>query len=561
MKYCARFLVLLLFLIPLQIFGEIKFSLSKTVIDKGEPLYAYFEIDGSPEVEITRKVVTQNGVTAEYIGQEDNITANNFEVSRKKIIKFRIVTAKSGNHEIPEITILVDGQKIHSKHESFKVTKNSYKPPRPNRRGFNSIFDQFFQDDPFTSHSPFLERGYITPREDDLFVRFEASKSKIYVGETIVGYFLVYYRDMNQPMFGRNQTVSLDFPYFVNELLHDISISVPNQTQWKGQSYYVLPYDKEVYALTSLRPGVYRIGEAKFEAEGNISSYFPPVSLDSKTQKIEVLELPKPKPKDFSGEVGDYDIDINLDKTSTKVNGSVSFNIVIHGEGSGSLFKDPLKNVCQDPRDCNASITLVNEHNSKKFTKLKSGDYGFTSETVFYYSLYPREEGKLEFPSIKIVYFNPNSHKYETKIKKMPKINVKEREKRESKQDVLPKFQDYTRYILFAGLLLFGFGIIFVFRYKIMTFMDYVLEQTNSFVSQSPTELEYTDRIIGNKKGTLLKNYFLEKGLNRYRVNELVDIKSHYKNASFVEIYRQLDGKRKKYLLNMVKELLKEEKL
>ncbi|MCB1192503.1 MAG: BatD family protein [Leptospiraceae bacterium] len=561
MKYFGNLFLFILLLIPISIFGEIKFSLSKTVIDKGEPLYAYFEIDGSPEIEISRKVVTQNGVTAEYIGQEDNITAKNFEVSRKKIIKFRILSTKPGTHQIPNIQIMVDGKQVQSQDQSFEVTNQRYNPPQANKRGFDSIFDQFFSEDAFAFQSPFMERGYVTPEEDDLLIRFETSKSTIYVGETIVGYFILHYRNMNKPFFGRNQVVNLDFPYFVSELLHDVNITLPAKTDWKGSTYFLDPYNKEVYALTALKKGIYKIGEAKFEAEGNIASYFPPMPLDSGTKTIEVLELPNPKPQNFSKEVGDYDISISIDNTETKQNDSISLTVTISGEGTGALFKNPLGNYCQNGTDCNISITLINEHKTKKFAKLKNGDYGFTSESTFYYSLYPKKTGKLHLPDIKVTYFNPNTQVYETKTKQVPVINVSPKEKKEDPKNIIPDITQYTKYATFGALFLFGVLIIFVFRHKIQMLVDYVLEQTNSFIAQSPSELEYIDRIIGNKKGTLLKNYFLEKGWNRYRVNELVDIKSHYQNASLVSIYKQLDGKRKKYLLNMVKELVGEEKL
>ncbi len=96
MKFFGNLFIFLFISIP--IFANPKVSLSKDTILKGEPLELRIEIGGSdPEVSLSKNVFSENGVTAEYVGLEDNTTIINTKVTHKKIVKFRILGSNSGN--------------------------------------------------------------------------------------------------------------------------------------------------------------------------------------------------------------------------------------------------------------------------------------------------------------------------------------------------------------------------------------------------------------------------------------------------------------------------------
>ncbi|MEM7184261.1 MAG: hypothetical protein AAF518_25405 [Spirochaetota bacterium] len=177
--------------------------MSRQEVAQREPLYAIIEFSGNPDIEPTKPVFSHKGVTAEYVGVEQKITSVNFNVTRKKIIKFRILTTKKGSLQTPELQILVNGKPRKFPPQTFLVNQKKYsRPPRP-----RSILDRFFSSDPFQ------ERNYIEPSENDLLVFFHTSKSVMYVGEPIIGFFKVYYKNMDQPYFERNQNQTLAFPH------------------------------------------------------------------------------------------------------------------------------------------------------------------------------------------------------------------------------------------------------------------------------------------------------------------------------------------------------------
>ncbi len=129
MKFFGRILLYnLLLLFSFSLSAESFFRLSKESILKGEPLTAQFEFKGGVNVKVPKNIISQNGVTAEYIGTEESVSIINMNVSRKKIVKFRIVTSKDGDLFTPDILVLVDGNEVHSGEISFSVSKDKYVP-------------------------------------------------------------------------------------------------------------------------------------------------------------------------------------------------------------------------------------------------------------------------------------------------------------------------------------------------------------------------------------------------------------------------------------------------
>ena len=124
-KVFLVYLVILVF--PLSLLAEVQFRLSKDTVLKGEPLYAIFEINGNPDVVVPRNIFSKDSVTAEYIGIEQSFSSINFQVKRKKIVKFRVVTSKHGTLSLPEIQINVDGKTYSSGNVSFTVKNKRYK--------------------------------------------------------------------------------------------------------------------------------------------------------------------------------------------------------------------------------------------------------------------------------------------------------------------------------------------------------------------------------------------------------------------------------------------------
>lgn len=553
MKFFGNLVLFFFILIP--VFADPpKVYLNKNTVLKGEPLELRIEVAGSdPEVSISKNVFSENGVTAEYLGVESNTTIVNMKVTQKKIIKFRILSSKPGNLVTPKIVFSVNQQPYTADAISFTVKPEKF-VPRP--RQMDSLFDQFFSG----NFPGYQEKSYVNPDEDDIKISFYTSRSKVYVGETIIASFSLYYRNLEKPNFERHEQEPLEFPFFTSEILPNISVSFPPRASLNGQEYNIAPYNREVYAITPLKKGKYSLGAAKFSVEGNPLSYFSPLLKESMKKTVEVLDLPAPKPNDFSGEVGDYKMKLSIDTKNVTVGNPLFFSVQLYGEGTGVLFKDPLFNFCKD-NSCKADITYIDESKIKKFAKLKNGEYGFESENTFKYSLYPKEKGKLNLEEISVVYFNPNSAKYETVSVQFPEMEIKEAPLFSPKSiPSLPSlnYKLWIFYFVVSGFILFVF---YLLRLEILAYAKVLIAKIPLEVGKLPPEIIKLDKTIGNKKGALLKVFLQGKGLNRTKVEELVRLKSNSGNLKLSEIYQRSDSHQKEIILNLIKEIIKENKL
>ena len=546
-------IIILLSLVPL-LADPPKVYLNKNTVLKGEPLELRIEIAGSDSnVSISKNVFSENGVTAEYLGVESNTTIVNMKVTQKKIIKFRIVSSKSGNLITPKIIFSVDQQAYTADAIAFTVKPEKFVP---RQRQVDPLFDQFFSG----NFPGFRERSYVNPNEDDIKIGFYTSRSKLYVGETIIASFSLYYRNLEQPNFERHEQEPLEFPFFTSELLPNVNVSFPPKASLNGQEYNIAPYNREVYALTPLKKGKYQLGVAKFSVEGNPLSYFSPVVKESLKKTVEVLDLPSPKPNDFSGEVGNYKVKLSIDTKNVTVGNPVFFSVQISGEGTGVLFKDPLREFCKD-NSCKAEITYIDESKTKKFAKLKNGEYGFESENIFKYSLYPKEQGKISLGDIAVVFFNPDTAKYETSAVSFPEIEVSQAPLFSPK--TIPTFSSINYKLWIIYLVVSGFvGFVFyLLRAEILNYAKTIIAKIPIQTSGIHPDITKLDKTIGNKKGALLKVFLQGKGLNRTKVEELVRLKSNSGNLKLAEIYQRSDSHQKEIILNLIKEIIKENKL
>ncbi|MBP7281097.1 MAG: BatD family protein [Leptospiraceae bacterium] len=531
-----------------------KVYLNKNTVLKGEPLELRIEIAGSdPEVSISKNIFSENGVTAEYLGVESNTTIVNMKVTQKKIIKFRILSSKSGSLTTPKIIFSVDQQPYTADAIAFTVKPEKF-VPRP--RQVDPLFDQFFSG----NFPGFQEKSYVNPDEDDIKISFYTSRPRVYVGETVIASFSLYYRYLEKPNFERHEQEPLEFPFFTSEILPNVNVSFPPRATLNGQEYQIAPYNREVYALTPLRKGKYSLGAAKFSVEGNPLSYFSPILKESLKKTVEVLDLPSPKPKDFSGEVGDYKMKLSIDTKNVTVGSPVFFSVQISGEGTGVLFKDPLQSFCKD-NSCKADITFVDESKTKKFAKLKNGEYGFESESIFKYSLYPKEKGKLSLGEISVVFFNPDTAQYETSSVSFPEIDAKEAPLFSPKSiPTLPSlnYKLWIFYFVVSGFIGFVF---YLLRIEILNYAKTLIARIPLQTGGIHPDITKLDKAIGNKKGALLKVFLQGKGLNRTKVEELVRLKSNSGNLKLAEIYQRSDSHQKEIILNLIKEIIKENKL
>ncbi len=118
-----------------------------------------------------------------------------------------------------------------------------------------------------------------------------------------------------------------------------------------------------------------------------------------------VLDLPQEgRPSNFRGDVGNYQLKVEYDKTELKQNDALNIKVTISGAGYLKSIEAPILDLPsgfdQFPPTVNEKISLVGE--------------SMRGYRTFNYLVIPRRTGRFEIPAISFSYFNPVSKTYQT---------------------------------------------------------------------------------------------------------------------------------------------------
>ncbi|MBF3376402.1 BatD family protein [Leptospira borgpetersenii] len=519
---------------------ETKFYVTRNTFHLGEESYAVFEMDMDSRASIPQNSFSNGDISVFYAGSEENTTIINFQVFRKRLLKFRIKASRQGVFTLPPVSIEVNGKKFVSDPLQIQVLERS----KTVRRG-GSFFDRFFQ---------FEEEDL--PENADLKVIFQTSKKEAWIGEPIIGYFTLYYRDVRKPYFDRNPADSIQFPYFRSEVLSGVAVKVPDQVLYEGNIYDIAVYNKEIYSLVPLRAGEFHLGKTTFSLEGQLQSYFDMKTVTTTPSRIRVKELPKFE-GNFSGGIGEFKarVKIENDLNTIKTGDTLYLSVVIEGEGNLSSVTEPLA-ACKEEKNCSSEFTLYDTSKSWKFTELKTGGYGFYSVARFEYGIPMETVGVWRQEPMDFVYFNPDSGSYKTISLQIPSVNVA-RAKKEFKGAESSSSNSEEGKI---RILFFAFGFLSV---VIVAIWFYVQKLDSTFFISLPILfpvfgvpiLKELDLQMGSKRGFVLRQFLLSKGISETDVSFLMEIFGVGPGCS--EFALRLNLKDKRTLLRIANRILK----
>ena len=135
--------------------------------------------------------------------------------------------------------------------------------------------------------------------------------------------------------------------------------------------------------------------------------------ISSKKITINVKDLPSPKPSNFSGGVGNFEISSKTDKNELNANDALTYTIKLTGTGNIELIK-PF--VIDFPKDFEVYDPKITE-------KIFQGGNKRSIKT-FEYLLIPRYKGDYKIPSYNFSFFDTKQKKYVTKKTQVHNINV-----------------------------------------------------------------------------------------------------------------------------------------
>ncbi len=136
--------------------------------------------------------------------------------------------------------------------------------------------------------------------------------------------------------------------------------------------------------------------------------------LASKKTSLKVRALPPNAPESFTGAVGSFNFNAELDKSEVKANEAVNLKLRVAGTGNLKLIETP---VVEFP----SSFEVFDPKSSENLSVTSKG---VTGSRTFEFVSIPRGPGEYNLGSLEFTYFDPNKERYETIKSDSITINV-----------------------------------------------------------------------------------------------------------------------------------------
>lgn len=349
--------------------------------------------------------------------QSSSVQIINGNVSRTVEYTFTYVlqATKEGIFDIAPATVTVDGKSFESNAVKIQVVKSG----TSQQEGTSSDGGSTASADDF---------------KDDAFIRVSSSKRKPMQGEQIIVTYKLYFRiNINAPRFEKEPSFK---GFWVNDLQKDRQNYVQYQETYKGQQYQVAELKK--VALFPQRSGKIIIPAMEGTCQTQIKSasksrsrdpFFDSFFNDPFSSRYKTIEIPlksnaitidvKPlpsanKPSDFSGAVGSFEFNSNINKTELKANEAINLKFTVSGRGNVELVDK-----------INVSFPPDFEVYDPKVSKnIKPSKNGISGKKTFEYIIIPRVPGDFKIEVVKFSYFDLAKNKYVTLSSPEYKISV-----------------------------------------------------------------------------------------------------------------------------------------
>ncbi len=431
--YFVNILIFFVFVCFKMSFADYDVEINKRSISMNEPVVIKITLtsnDGELRVEESKDFsITNRNIFV-------NTEIVNFKATVKKTYEFTLFPNKEGELQTPRFVISSDGEESYVEPETITVSKNNYSTNSPgNNRvssknsrkksnsfsilddeeeDLSSIFErveklkkQIFGDEDEDVLSNKRSRGNrnglftFFRRPPEVFVQSSIPNENVYVNQQVL-----YTIDLYVPV---DLSVQYRLMPSVNKdiLIQKIEPDKVFETEYEGNLYNV---HRMFIALYPMKPGEVDIKE--FDVNCNSSNY------GWKTYKadgfhLSILDLPDPKPNDFTQGVGNFDFDLSCDTTLAEVSKPFTLTLQVKGEGNASSV-NLAPPILEGLDKFNDSETITRNEENDRIIETKE------LKAVFV----PSEGGEIEIPSITLSFFDPVSEKYYSKTSESIKLKV-----------------------------------------------------------------------------------------------------------------------------------------
>ncbi len=418
--------------------AEIKFEarVEPEVVGIGQPFNLYVNVTSDGEVLNVSDPQLPRMAGVNLLGQrQESSSIRRFENDQFKNIQsrtfiFTLVAMNPGAYTISPIKIRVNGGEKNISSTSFHVSDSA--PSGPNTPPPSEEQDPFFPSDDdglqqmdrmeemfnqmLRRHGdPRLQRPTNEPKDNQgFFIQVELDKTKAYVGEHINAKWYLYTR-------GQVRDIdTLKYPDLNGFWKEDIEVAT--RLNFEAVNLNGVTYNRALlvaFALYPLKAGTavidpYTAKCTIITLDGlNLFGLAKPQVLTRSSQavKIEVLPVPDPKPADFSGATGNFNMFGNIDATAFKTNTPFFYKLRFEGKGNAKIIELPKIEAAE-------GIELYDKKSTTGFEK------NGTSRKEFELVFIPRKAGNVNIPRISISFFNPQTKTFYQKSNDEIPINV-----------------------------------------------------------------------------------------------------------------------------------------
>lgn len=246
------------------------------------------------------------------------------------------------------------------------------------------------------------------------FILVEVDKKQVYEGEQITATWHIYTRGNLDSL---DRAKFPDLKGFWKEIIEEVPSLQFTEEQVNGVMYRKALL--AAHALFPIKPGKITIDEFKIKAKVRLPTQFgwgsqQEYTKSSKRLEVNVQPLPQEgKPLTFSGAVGQFQIQTQVDGTSFPAGQPISLRVRLEGQGNAKVIELP---AIQWPEN----LEVYDTKSESKF--FKDG----LSYKEFEILVIAKQPGEVKIPQINFSYFDPILKQYITKSTEEFKINITE---------------------------------------------------------------------------------------------------------------------------------------
>lgn len=372
-----------------------------TVVAVGEMFRVEFSLDAQPGEFVPPSFENIDVLAGPSESTGKSVSIINGQVSEKKHVAYTYVLQCNapGIHTIGAAKAVVDGKTYSTKPVNIEAVEEKE------------------AGGPQAAGNKTLEEGKATVAADDIILRMDADRSRVFKGQPVRVAIKLLTRLPLNTISGVDEVKYPSFNGFWSQRLSE------SDYRWTRETVGGRIYSSRVlveYLLFPQVAGTLTVDPAQLTAiiqlvtarrsQSMFDDLFggiPDVEevrrkLKAQPLKITVRELPDGAPEGFSGAVGEFKMDATLPPRQIRANAATTYTVRISGSGNLPLVQAP-------ELELPASFE---QYNTKTTESLQAERNGITGYRQFEYPMIARAEGAFDIPELEFSYFDPGTARY-----------------------------------------------------------------------------------------------------------------------------------------------------